>query len=378
MQKDVGISYVDVRKRAERAHHNLKFGSLSFRQFQICFGFDLRLLVSIFQNIRYCCIVFEQPNPSFCAMASSSNKTKSSSSFDAFSKVDDLVSKPVLGSDGAASWQNFRKDHKAHVSSAPKAPLKKADKLGTGFSSWEEERAHETRIRLREGHAATNAGYSNFRIKHNNVEAANRKRKQQVENRIRPDDKEYFIMAKTFEGWKFDYVFTTRNGSTGYYWDGMDSIKKENGELKTTTTSTTTTTTTSEEPKSSNDETLATKKPKKKRKKDKGAKGPTFVHDPNNPMEQMQAILQQRNQKLLADNNSLPSGWEAAKDPSTGNTYYFHRTSGQRSWEKPQASQEIKKEDEKLPEGWKPAVDPASGKTYYHHSSGKTSWTKPE
>jgi hypothetical protein len=33
----------------------------------------------------------------------------SDKSFDAFKKVDELVSKPVLGSDGAASWQSFRK-----------------------------------------------------------------------------------------------------------------------------------------------------------------------------------------------------------------------------------------------------------------------------
>ena len=133
-----------------------------------------------------------------------SSKSKPSSSFDAFSKVDDLVSKPVLGSEGAASWQSFRKDHAPkHASSvAPKAPLKRADKLGTGFKSWEEERAHEGKIRRDAGHATTNSGYSLF----NNVEhqkrtkeAANRKRKARIEARIRPDDKEYTIPSKTFE-----------------------------------------------------------------------------------------------------------------------------------------------------------------------------------
>ncbi len=293
---------------------------------------------------------------------------KATSSFDAFSKVDELVSKPVIGSEGAASWQSFRKDHQPkHPSAAPKAPLKKADKLGTGFSSWEEEREHESKIRKEAGHASTNAGYSNFRVKHDKAEAANKKRKVQIEKRIRPDDKEYYLPFKTFVGWKFDYVFTTKNGSTGYYWDGMDSIKKENGELKTTPVETETTTA-SKDPS----EDAGPSKKKKKRKKNKG---PTFVHDPKNPMEQMQAILQQRNQRMgTADDNALlPNGWEAAKDPSTGNTYYFHRASGQRSWEKPKVES-----NNDLPEGWKPAVDPASGKTYYHHTSGKTTWTKPE
>ena len=31
--------------------------------------------------------------------------------FDAFHDVDELVSKPVLGSDGAASWQDFQKNN---------------------------------------------------------------------------------------------------------------------------------------------------------------------------------------------------------------------------------------------------------------------------
>ena len=317
-----------------------------------------------------------------------SNNDKSakskSSSFDAFSKVDELVSKPVYGSEAAASWQSFRKDHgPKNPSSAPKAPLKKADKLGTGFTSWEEERAHEGKIRKEAGHAEANSGYTLFNTEHQKKadEAANRKRKARIEARRRPDDKEYLIPSKTFEGWKFDYVFTTRNGTTGYYWDGMDSIKKENGELKTVEKSENNQTSSPSDTKDT--EKSAAKKSKKKKKQ--RIKGPTFVHDPKNPMEQMQAILQQRNQKLMGitADNSLPSGWEAAKDPSTGNTYYFHRASGQRSWKKPKESSESTKghgdtSDNTLPDGWKSAVDPATGKTYYHHANGRTSWTKPE
>jgi hypothetical protein len=301
------------------------------------------------------------------------------SSFDAFSKVDELVSKPVVGSDGAASWQSFRKENHATIraSTAPKAPLKKADKLGTGFSTWDEERAHEGKIRRAAGHAETNSGYSVFNNdKKNAEEAASRKRKAQIEARIRPDDKEYFIPSETFQGWKFDYVFTTRNGhNTGYYWDGMDSIKKENGELKIPQTNETNTDSTLSGTKSMDDKASASKSKKKRKRK----KGPTFVHDPNNPMEQMQAILQKRNQALMAaSDNNLPSGWEAAKDPSTGKSYYFHRASRERSWEKPKVSSETTEDHEKLPEGWKSAVDQTSGKTYYHHTNGTTTWTKPE
>lgn len=306
-------------------------------------------------------------------MAPTGNPTrqKIKSSFDAFSQVDQLVSKPVLGSDGAKSWQNFRDDHHVsdHRSAAPKAPLKKADKLGTGFSTWEEERAHEGKVRSEAGHAKTNSGYTVFKRDEQKLEeAANRKRKAKLEARIRPDDKEYYIPSKTFEGWKFDYVFTTRNGhNTGYYWDGMDSIKTENGELdfaeKVKNTS------------STGAEAIEKKTSKKSKKKRKKANGPTFVNDPNNPMEQMHAILEKRNQKISRGprDENLPSGWEAAIDPSSGKTYYFNRGNGKRSWDKPKPSS-----DEELPVGWESAIDQASGKTYYHHTSGKTTWTKPE
>jgi len=48
--------------------------------------------------------------------------------------------------------------------------------------------------------------------------------------RVRPEGATYFIKAETFDGWKEDYVFTTKKGrGTGYFWDGMDSVKKLGG-----------------------------------------------------------------------------------------------------------------------------------------------------
>ena len=325
-------------------------------------------------------------------------KSGKGSSFDAFSKVDELVSKPVLGSEGAASWQAFRKDttnvnDRLRVSVAPKAPLKKQDRLGTGFSSWEEERAHEARVRDRAGHAGANSGYTSFKKDRSAAEeeAISRKRKARVEARKRPDDEVYFIPSKVFDGWKFDYVFTTKNNVTGYYWDGMDSVKKERGESlpeekKNRISSS------SSSPSTKHFEGNDAPHPKKTKKKSKKKKGPVIRHDPNNPMEQMQAILERRNQTLMGitttqTNHDLPSGWEAAKDPSTGNSYYFHRATGDRTWEKPKTSADgacssTKDHDneatsEALPAGWKSDVDQATGKLYYHHTSGETTWTKP-
>lgn len=328
----------------------------------------------------------------------SSSTSSSYSSYDAFASVDELVSKSVLGSDGAASWQAFRssKDHSRDVpalhrpSAAPKAPLKRADKLGTGFTSWEEEREHEERIRKSAGHATAGAGYTVFKKKDEAGEAAERKRQAQIKARIRPDDQEYFIPSKVFKGWKFDYIFTTRpeRGGTGYYWDGMDSIKQLDGTLtvvegKNASTpphnDSKATSTISMEDK----EKIPSSEPKKKkRKKDKG---PVILHDPNNPLEQVHAILARRNQQLLGmvtaaptatTDQTLADGWETASDPESGRVYYFNRTSGERRWEKPEKQNPTN--DETLPEGWKSAIDSASGKTYFYHATtGETKWEKP-
>jgi hypothetical protein len=327
----------------------------------------------------------------------SSSTSPSLSSYDAFASVDDLVSKPVLGSEGAASWQAFRssKDNFRDVpslhrpSAAPKAPLKRADKLGTGFTSWEEERAHEERIRKAAGHATAGAGYTVFKKKDVGAgEAAERKRQAQIKARIRPDDQEYFMPSKVFQGWKFDYIFTTRpdRGGTGYYWDGMDSIKKLAGSLDVVEGNEPTPWHGDDKPSSvtaQNDEhqTTSSEPKKKKRKKDKG---PVILHDPTNPLEQVHAILARRNQRLwgmaaaptATTDPALPDGWETATDPDSGRLYYFHRASGERSWEKP--VKQSATDDGALPEGWKSTMDSASGKTYYYHAAtGETRWEKP-
>ena len=347
---------------------------------------------------------------------SSSSSSSVSSSFDAFAKVDAIVAKKVIGSDGAASWQSFRDDNpttkdRFYSSNAPKAPLKKADKLGTGFSTWDEERDHEKKVRKDAGHATTGAGYTNF----NKKQSSSNKDKQAIIDRIRPDDIQYFIPSKTFQGWKFDYVFTTRNSvhNTGYFWDGMDSIKKQNGEViigedlklannqaNNNNNNNNDKDTKRKKVKSSSSSSNNKKeKKKKKRKTNNTDNGPVIVHNPNNPMEQMQAILERRNRQLTGmlpttttdDNNSvLPSGWEAAKDPSTDKTYYFHRATGDRSWEIPKMPPHSKGHDggggdgennaneaSQLPMGWKSVVDMASGKIYYHHTTGEVTWTKP-
>jgi len=322
-----------------------------------------------------------------------SNKKKPIDSMEAFRSVDRLVSKPILGSDGAASWQAFRKDN-AEIftnkpSNAPLAPLKKADKLGSGMSSWQEERAREQSARKETGAAAVGDGYTNFKKKNGQEEALAKKHRKQVEQRIRPEDMEYFLFAKTFEGWKWDYVFTTKDGKTGYYWDGSDSLKRLNGELppdagtnvevagegaNDDTTSSGIKRETADTAAATNNSSSSNNNNTKQKKKKRKLQAPVIVEDPNNPMEQVQAAIRKRNERLGLGSGGaaeldLPEGWETATDPSSSKIYYFHRATGNRQWDKP-------KNDNSLPNGWKVAKD-ASGKEYYYHASGETRWEKP-
>lgn len=290
----------------------------------------------------------------------------SSKSYDAFSSVDKLVAKPVVGSDGAAAWQDFRKETKmsAHKSVAPSMPLKKTDRLSA--ASFREERLVEDQVRKETGDAAVGEGYTTFRRKNTAEEAASRKKRKQIQNRIRPDEKKYYIAATAFEGWKFDYVFTTRDRGTGYYWDGHDSIKKLNGEELAEAT-----TEASGEVVVEQDE-----KPKRKKKKQKQAAAPVAVDDPNNPMEQVANAIRRRNEALHAAPPGLPAGWEVATDSSSGKTYFFCRATGERKWDRPTAATSAINAPP-LPPGWSVAKDAITGKEYFYHISGETKWERP-
>ena len=302
--------------------------------------------------------------------------SSSKSSHSAFKSVDDLVQKPVIGSDGAASWQNFQKEGKhQHRSVAPNIPLKRVDRLA-GITSLEDERAKEEEIRKEAGKAGESVGYTVFKRKNEAEEAAARKKRKQIEERIRPDEKKYFIKAETFEGVKFDYVFTTRDRGTGYYWDGTDSLKKLNG--------------TGDFPETPQDEASEggaleqEKKPKKKKRKKKpAASAPVIVDDPNNPLEQVASAIRRRNEALHVPPRALmglPAGWEKATD-STGKTYYFCRGTGERQWGVPTVPASVSSAATgtvpSLPPGWSVATDASTGQDYFYHTSGETKWERP-
>mmetsp|Transcript_781 Transcript_781/g.1263 ORF Transcript_781/g.1263 Transcript_781/m.1263 type:complete len:298 (+) Transcript_781:108-1001(+) len=287
------------------------------------------------------------------------------SSYDAFAAVDSLVSKPVLGSDGAASWQEFQSNHKSRGASsrgvAPHLPLKRSDKL-SGMKSIQEERRNEQQIRSDCGDRQMGSGYTVFKRKNTMDEAVEKKRRKMIQDRKRPEDQTYFIKAENFQGWKEDYIFTTRDSQTGYYWDGMDSIKKLNGaDLDDST-------------KQNDDITnhegsveAKTNSSKKKKKKAKDHK-------------------HKKKDEAVGAESDLPKGWQMAMDPATGKTYYYNVELNKTLWEKPiDESGSIKSENKGsetvpvLPSGWETAKDPSSGKEYfYNRSLNKTSWERPK
>lgn len=275
------------------------------------------------------------------------------SGYDAFSAVDSLVSKPVLGSDGAAQWQDFQASTKYKSRGvAPHIPLKKTDKI-SGMKSVQDERKHEQQIRELHGDRDMGSGYTLFKRKNTQEEAAERKRRKLILERKRPDDALYFIKADTFEGWKEDYIFTTRDGNTGYYWDGTDSIKKLEASVATDSVQTSLEATLQELPRN------------KKTKKKKPESLPSRIDS-------------------SIDDSDLPAGWASAMDPTTNKVYYYNITLNKTMWEKPtnaenkQFPTDLNDAVDKLPDGWEEAVDPSTGKTYYYNRSfNKTSWIRP-
>lgn len=313
------------------------------------------------------------------------------SSFSVLNDVDELTSKAVLGSDGAARWQDFRSNNKIKTTAsvAPAIPLKKLDRA-LGTKSISDERATEAKIRKDAGDRELNAGYTEFKRKNDHEEIAAKKKRKLILDRVRPDDKPYFFPAETFEG--------SHSRGTGYYWDGWDSMKRElEGEKFTVDTRV-----------AADDEPINSKQnnqvePKVKKKKKRKLKETIIESDEFNPMEQVAQALRRKQTGLntaapmqrrevsvsdavslgastnltstaatetLAELENLPSGWESAKDPSSGKAYYFCRTTAERRWTKPVL-------EDALPAGWKTTKDPSTSKLYYYHSDGRTSWTKP-
>lgn len=265
-------------------------------------------------------------------------------SFSVFSSIDAMVSKPVVGSDGAASWQEFSRQGK-HKSrgQAPHAPLHKVDRI-SGIQSIEDERKYEQKNRQEQGHKPMGCGYSVFKRKHDLSEIESKKRKKLIIERKRPENVSYFLPSATFVGWKEDYVYTTRDSGTGYYWDGADSVKKllkfeSNNECSTEFDSKY-----GEAGGQSKDGNVKVKKKIKHK-------------------------IQESKEHL----SSLPDGWEQATDAS-GNIYFFNRSLNKSVWEKPTENYK----QTKLADGWKEGTDPRTGRTYYYnHSANKTSWEKP-
>ncbi len=72
--------------------------------------------------------------------------------------------------------------------------------------------------------------------------------------------------------------------------------------------------------------------------------------------------------------SSLPNGWAAAVDPSSGRTFYYRGS--QTTWEKPVADRELPSPTP--PSEWEAHLDAGTGRTYYYNAStGETSWSKP-
>jgi hypothetical protein len=275
----------------------------------------------------------------------------SNNSYSVFNAVDAAVAKPVMGSDGAAQWQEFRaanvvvgrSSSSSLLSTAPTAPLKRADRA-MGFTSWQDERAVEVTTRQETGDRAMHGGYQHFHRKNKNREM-----------------------------------------------DKQDSVpERHDGELPrpAATTATATTTTDGDNKDADNNDTSrsSSKKTKKKRKKEESAAAaPVMVRDPTHPLEQVAAAVQR--QKMMKQQQPDGAGWETAIDPTSQRPYYFHRPTGQRTWDRPLsmagattvvATTTTSTTTNDNGSTWKETKDASTGKTYYYNTkTNVTTWERP-
>eukprot|EP00592_Proboscia_alata_P013715 CAMPEP_0194386128 /NCGR_PEP_ID=MMETSP0174-20130528/84642_1 /TAXON_ID=216777 /ORGANISM="Proboscia alata, Strain PI-D3" /LENGTH=310 /DNA_ID=CAMNT_0039174989 /DNA_START=28 /DNA_END=956 /DNA_ORIENTATION=- len=305
------------------------------------------------------------------SIPSRNDQEQAEPSFSAFSEIDNLVSKPVIGSDGALSWQNWRNEAKginkstASLSVAPNLPMKQIDRKNTGFQNFDQERENEMAVRKTMGDVAVGEGYTVFKRKEHEDKLARNESNTtniQLQKRTRPPDAIYFMQAKTFEGWKHDYIFTTKDGrGTGYFWDGWDTAR---GVLET-------------QPKSSKEgdaDSNKTRTKKKKRKKGYDPHDASSLFQPdesNHPMTQVAEAIaraaQAASSKSSAECNNAShparqkqvdvsldeAGWSSAVDSGTQKVYYFNKLTKETRWDHPLGGV--------LPPGWNSVKDKESG-----------------
>jgi hypothetical protein len=295
-----------------------------------------------------------------------SNNKAASNSYSVFNAVDAAVSKPVMGSDGAAQWQEFRS--RKHVvttagrkssSTAPTAPLKRADRA-MGFSSWQDERAVEATTRQETGDRAMHGGYQHFHKRKNKEDNKKEETDYSVPERHNGELPRPAVATAT--------AMTMDNGG-GNGNANNDTAISSSSEKKT--------------------------KKKRKTKEESASAAPVVIRDPTHPLEQVAAAIQ-RQKMMQQQHTTTPDGgggWETAIDPTSQRPYYFHRPTGQRTWDRPTSSMVVaatttttsttttatKTDDnDGATTTWKATKDASTGKTYYYNTkTNVTTWERP-
>ena len=357
---------------------------------------------------------------------------------EAFTTVENATSKPVFGSDGAASWQNWQSETMEAAKlealtqlqgrNLPKFPTTRSEKK---LGGWEVHREHHERNPL---------GYTNFHAKQSaedELNKANPGKKRKLAKgewaegahfkstlaladivertwercNVLGEGLKSFLPSERFVGKKPGFVFKhVADIGTGYYFDEFGWVPKASdpesrlgGEKEQATGEPTPSTT-----------PAATKKKKKKKKKSSPATAtvknlgvpppPTQSTPQPIPLPTSQADLdsisdissadpqhQVQHAIKLAAARRRDGGWEKMADPTSNREYFFNKLTNDTKWSLDEekttgfatynnnlsmASKVL--HASKLPEGWEVLFDNNSQSNYYiNRTTNITSWEVP-
>jgi len=354
---------------------------------------------------------------------------------DAFTKVDESVSKKVFGSDGTLSWQNWKTGtdagQKQDARNADSKSLPRFPQMGKGRGKRMEEGWEDVR-----GEHERGGGYTNFRKRkaeaeeeeeddgnNNSLHSDGKFFGSRVERMWRtnvntlPEGKKAYLPSGRWAGKCPGYVFKMEDGKLGYFFDEGGWVDQGGGKLVAETVQTDRPPrdqsqqqqqqqqqphTPSPQDASTTDPTPPKKKKKKEKKKAKSSSSsssssskyrtknsgvppvPETELSPKGPPPVISQEIIHSISSVSAPQVEVQRAiqlarekrmWTKAVDATSGREYFYNTETGETKWD---MAENTMKASGELPPGWVVVMDQGTGREYYYNRiTQETRWERP-